>query len=50
MSNIPKLLMAFRSIFIEFKEVTLPVSALISLMNCCTYMKVICKNAGDGHL
>ena len=49
-SNIPKLLMAFRSIFIEFKEVELPVSATVALMKCCTYIKIICKNAGEEHL
>jgi hypothetical protein len=50
MSNIPRLLMQFRSIFIEFKEASLPISASVSLMKCCTYMKIICKNAGEAHL
>ena len=50
MSSIPKLLMAFRSVFIEFKQIEFPTQAIVSLMRCCIFMKVICKNTGKTHL
>lgn len=50
LSNMAPLLMCFRSIFIEFKKADLPVSAMISLMRCCTYLKIIAKGAGNEHL
>jgi hypothetical protein len=49
MSNIPKLLMSFKSIFLEFGQ-KMPVTSIIALMRCTTYMKIISKNAGKEHL
>lgn len=50
LTNVPELLKTFRSMFIEFKEVKLPIMATVSLMKCCLYMKIICKGAGPKHL
>lgn len=50
LSNMPSMLSCFRSIFIEFPKENLPVTATISLMRCCTYLKIICKAAGLEHL
>ena len=48
--NMPTLLKAFRSIFIEFREVELPVTATIALLKSCLYMKIISKNAAPKFL
>ena len=49
-SNMPNLLLAFRSIFIEFKKEELPVSSIVSLMKNCMYLKIVAKTAGPEHL
>lgn len=50
LKNVPKLLMAFRSIFIEFREVQLPITSTIALLKCSLFMKIICKNTSPKYL
>ena len=43
----PQLLEVIKDIFIEFKEVELPITATIALMKSCLYMKIVSFIAGD---
>ena len=43
----PKLLEVIKGIFIEFKEVELPVTATIALMKSCLYLKIVSYVAGE---